>query len=119
MKKAVIAWALMAFPVLAAPETTSMVNWLFSSVLVVVIIFMLAWLLKKTRLVPNSAGQIKVVSAMPLGSKERLVVVQIKETQYLLGVTAHQINLLEKLDEPITREAPEFAQTLNKFLKKS
>lgn len=44
---------------------------------------------------------LKVVTAISLGQRERIVVVQAGATQLLLGVTANQISALHVLEEPI------------------
>ncbi|MGL4900085.1 MAG: FliO/MopB family protein, partial [Shewanella sp.] len=47
-----------------------------------------------------------------LGQKERLVLVQVGGQQYLLGVSAQQVNLIDKLAEPIEIESVSFADKL-------
>ena len=57
---------------------------------------------------------------MHLGAKEKLVVVQAGKQQLLLGVTAHQITLLETLDEPLVpnqESSADFSQSFAKLLK--
>ena len=43
----------------------------------------------------------KIVSSMPLGTRERLLLVDVGGKQLLLGVTATQINTLHVFDEPV------------------
>ena len=45
--------------------------------------------------------QIKIITAVPLGTKEKLVLIEAGNKQMLLGVTQHQINLIKELDEPL------------------
>ncbi|WP_427982212.1 flagellar biosynthetic protein FliO [Agarivorans sp.] len=87
----------------ASPPSTpiEIVSWLMSLALVLVTIFVCAWILKKTRLNQFSAGQAKVVSNLTLGARERVTVVEIGGQQYLLGITQHSINLLDKLETPL------------------
>ena len=62
----------------------------------------------------------KVVSSLPLGAKERLVVVQVGKEQLLLGVSQQQVALIKTLDEPLEIKefmAPEFSQQLSKWMK--
>ena len=86
-------------------------SWALSSLLVIGIILVLGWLLRRLRGASLLGGsrQLKVVSSLALGQRERLVVVQVGEEQYLLGVTAQQISGLGKLDIPL---APEQASKL-------
>lgn len=48
----------------------------------------------------NTAGM-KVVSSLPLGMKEKLVLVQVGDQQVLLGVTQHNISKIENFSHPV------------------
>ncbi|MGB2681421.1 MAG: flagellar biosynthetic protein FliO, partial [Candidatus Competibacter sp.] len=52
----------------------------------------LSWLLRRYAL-PRD-GLIRVVGGLPLGSRERLLLVEVDKTRLLLGVTATQIQTL-------------------------
>ncbi|MCF1426700.1 MAG: flagellar biosynthetic protein FliO, partial [Shewanella sp.] len=41
-----------------------------------------------------------------------LVLVEVGKQQYLLGVTPHQINLIDKLEEPLEVKVVSFAEQL-------
>lgn len=71
-------------------------------VLVVGLILVLAWFMRRFNqggIFNNSA--IKIMAAMPLGTRERLLVVDVAGQQILLGVTATQINTLHVFNEPV------------------
>ncbi|MBO1519181.1 flagellar biosynthetic protein FliO [Oceanisphaera pacifica] len=86
-------------------------SWALSSLLVIALILVLGWLLRRLRGAALLGGsrQLKVVSSLALGQRERLMVVQVGEEQWLLGVTPQQISSLGKLDTPL---APEQASRL-------
>ena len=70
--------------------------------LVVVAIVVASWLMRRI----NGVGlrgnvTMRVISAMPLGQRERLVLVEVGGTQLLLGVTAQGISHLHEFDPPI------------------
>lgn len=79
---------------------------LWSSLLVTVLalafVLALAWLflrlLKRSTALRSVDGRLppQVVQAVSLGARERVVVLQHDGHEYLLGVTASQINLLDK-----------------------
>ncbi|NTS76386.1 flagellar biosynthetic protein FliO [Catenovulum sp. SM1970] len=96
-----------AFPSFAEVPTlaSTIPSLLFSLVVVIAIVVALATILKKTSLVANKSNGMKVVSMLPLSTKERLIVVEVEGEQLLLGVTNNQINLLKKLDSPIAEKA--------------
>jgi flagellar protein FliO/FliZ len=92
-----------------------------SLLLVLLAVVIAAWILKKLQVGGNTANGLKVITSLNLGSKERLVVVQVGEKQLLLGLTGQQINLLDTLDEPIEIKSGvpvELSQTLARFTRK-
>ena len=52
----------------------------------------LSWLLRRYAL-PRD-GLIRVVGGLPLGARERLLLVEVDEVRLLIGITAHQIQAL-------------------------
>ena len=84
--------------VMANMNASSMI---VSLLMVLVLIVICAFILKRFNLVQQGGSQLKVVASLSLGSKERVIVVQAGDQQFVLGVTSQQINLLEKLSEPL------------------
>ena len=124
MKRYCLILFLFAMPLYAVENnaTAGLLQWLFSSLLVLGIIIALAWGLKKSRLVPQMGRpDFKVLFTLPVGYKEKLMVVQAGEQQLLLGVTAQQISFLTEINPPIaiTTPAPVFAQHLSRWMNKS
>ncbi|KJY92372.1 flagellar biosynthesis protein FliO [Vibrio neptunius] len=100
----------------------------FGSLLfVVAFILFLAWLLKRMR-VPAmiNQGGLNIVRQIPVGTRERIMIVQAGEEQFLVGVTAQSVQLISKLDTPLTQEeldksalaSSPFATQLTQLLKK-
>lgn len=78
----------------ALAETTL---WLM---LVVGLILLLAWLAKRFGGMHfRHHGSMRVVSVLPLGNREKIVLVQTGDKYLLLGVTPSQINTLQVFDE--------------------
>jgi flagellar protein FliO/FliZ len=88
--------------------------------LVVAIVIALGWAFKKLTLRLPGSRHIKIISTMPLGPKERLLVIEVQGKQRVLGVTAQSINLLFELENPLPEEklASDFHTQLQSFLKK-
>jgi flagellar protein FliO/FliZ len=84
--------------VMANMDAGSMI---LSLLMVLGLIIICALLLKRFNLTQQDVSQLKVVTSLSLGAKERVVVVQAGEQQLLLGVTAQQITLIEHLSEPL------------------
>lgn len=91
-----------------------------SLALVVGAIVVLALLYKKLQLKMPGSKHFKVVATLPVGQKERLLVVEIQGKQRVIGVTPHSVNFLFDLENPLPEEklASDFHTQLQSFLKK-
>lgn len=70
--------------------------------LVVVLIFALAWAVRRFGNVNvNARGALRVVGALSMGSRERVVLIEAGDKQILLGVAPGRVQTLHVLDEPI------------------
>jgi len=109
---------------LASPIGTSyLASTLLALLAILALIIGLAWLLKR---LPSSAlrspAQLKIITHLNLGQRERLVVVEVGHQQLLLGITSQQINCLHKLAEPLSVSSsiaskpvlPKFSQFMQK-----
>lgn len=94
------------------PALTTMSNMLGGLIIVLGLIFLLAYLVKRLKLVPTSHGVLKTLAVTPLGQREKMVLVEVDGQQYLLGVTNQQVTLIDKLDNPIKVEQDSFASRL-------
>lgn len=92
-------------------------------VFVVLLIFALAWLVRRMgRLQSVFGGSMKLLGGLSLGQRERAVLVQVGETQMLLGVAPGNVRTLHVFDEPVVTATPgttgdSFADKLNTVLK--
>ncbi|GGO63509.1 flagellar biosynthetic protein FliO [Bowmanella pacifica] len=79
---------------------------LLSLVVVIALVFMLGYIMRRFNVTQQGGGQMKVVGSMALGTRERILVIQVGEEQHMLGVTAQNINHLAKLDSPLEVAQP-------------
>lgn len=92
---------------------------------VLLLVFGCGWLVKRfSGMSGTRGGTIKVVSVLPVGTRERLALVEVGGQQLLLGVTAQQITTLHTFDEPVveateTKNNSEFAQKLHQMMSRS
>ncbi|MFK0314306.1 flagellar biosynthetic protein FliO [Pseudomonas sp. NPDC090233] len=93
--------------------------------LVVGLIFFLAWLLRRMQGAAPKGGQvIEIVGSRALGPRDRLLLVQVGKEQILIGHTPGSIEALHVMAEPVevpasARQAtPEFAQRLMELMGK-
>ena len=111
----------------AAPSTPGIGSAFVGLVLVLGLILGMAWLLKRMpgagRL--RQSDQLRVVSMLSLGTKERVAVIQVGGEQLLVGVSPGGISRLYLLPEPLQvapppalPALPDFAEMLAKRLRK-
>ena len=90
----------------AEPQTlsnpTSILSIFLSLLLVVGVVFMLAFIMRRFNVTHSGSAQLKVVASMMAGTRERVMVIEVAGEQHLLGITAHNINHLAKLTTPLT-----------------
>jgi flagellar protein FliO/FliZ len=79
-----------------------------------------AWLVKRSGGLPALRGgnALKVVAALSVGPRERVVLIELGGQQWLLGVTPTAINHLHHFAEPIVAagSGDEFASKLRQLL---
>lgn len=72
-------------------------------VCVIPLIFLTLWLFKKSMALRLSDNQdIKIINQMSLGSRERLLLLKVKQETILIGVTAQQITTLHVCNDSST-----------------
>ena len=86
---------------------------------VLLVILGLAWVARRFNLGNlGSASHMKVVSALPVGAKEKILLVEVEGKRLLVGVTAQQISLLQSLeDAPGEPASGDFANRMQALLK--
>ncbi|BBP45550.1 hypothetical protein THMIRHAS_09230 [Thiosulfatimonas sediminis] len=75
---------------------------LLSLIFILLIIFLAAWLLRRYGRFPGVAdGNLKVLGALSVGPRERILMLQVGKEQILVGVTSSKISKLHQLVEPV------------------
>lgn len=74
---------------------------LLFTLIALVIVIAMAWLLlkafKEFHSKQGKGNPIKLILTMPVGSRERLMVVTYREHEYFVGITPNGMTLLDKL----------------------
>jgi len=92
-------------------------------VFIIALIFVCAWLAKKM----NAGGfmgsqQLKLLGGLSVGTRERVVLIEVGDKQLLLGVAPGRVNALHVFDEPVINsqqpEMSEFAKKIQMVLRK-
>lgn len=90
-----------------APTAGGLAQVTFALLLVLVAIFAVAWVARRMRGFNNRVGDaIDVLADIPLGQKERAVLLRVGQKQILVGVAPGHINTLHVLDEPLDLKKP-------------
>ncbi len=92
-----------ALPSPALPSSSEqLVQVSLALIAVLFVIYAIAWLLKRNNSLNGLVNlPMKTVAALPMGTKEKIVLIEVGGKQILLGLTAHNINTLATFDEPI------------------
>lgn len=89
-------------PVVADPFSAASVAQLVLGLLFVIgLILLLAWLAKRTLNLTQNTRQIRMIAGLPLGAREKVVLIEVGKEQMLLGVAPGRVNLLTRFDEPV------------------
>lgn len=97
----VLPFDVMAQSTQSITNPTSVLSIFLSLLLVVAIIFALAYVMRRFNVTHGGGGQLKVVASMVAGAKERIMVIEVGDEQHMIGVTSHNISHLCKLENKI------------------
>ncbi|MBU2706857.1 flagellar biosynthetic protein FliO [Zooshikella marina] len=106
----------------AAPTTPPtawgmLIQVILALTVVLLVIFAAAWVVKRTGAIkPMTSPVIKNLAVMSVGSKERLVLVQIGDKQILLGISPAGMNTIHVFDQPIVTTKQEANNDFSKRL---
>jgi flagellar protein FliO/FliZ len=82
-------------------STSQYANLFLGLVAIIGFIFLVAWLLRRVGGVSTaSASAMKIVAGLSLGSRDRVVLLQVGEKQILVGASPGNISLIHAFDEP-------------------
>jgi len=91
-------------PVVGGGDIASL---LISMLIVIAVIVVLGWLYSRSRFIGGgSAEAIQIVASRALGTKERLMVVEVADQQLLIGMTASGVQTLHVFDKPVEINTP-------------
>ena len=104
---------------------TYLLKLILGLVVVLAMVFVFAWAMKKFHLAqPGGDGPIKMVSAIAVGQRERIVLLQVGEEQILVSLAPGRVEKLHELKTPVDassprgRESDGFRRRFNQLMKK-
>lgn len=95
----------------------------FGMIVVLSVMLGLAWILKRTgKFQAAAGGSLKILGGLSMGSRERVVLLQVGETQLLIGVAPGRVQALHVLDQPLEshdhHDGKGFAEQLGRMMGK-
>lgn len=110
-----------AQPPVKVNGVSSLLNVFVGLLFILGLILALAWFVKRIGQGGITANNhLRIVASLPLGTRERLALVDVGGKQILLGLTPQNINTLHVFDEPVidsaSAEPSEFALKLRSLL---
>jgi len=113
-----------AAPLVDPMAAGNFVQMFFGLAAVVALIIGLAWVMRRLGGVPGSAaGSLRVLAGLSMGTRERVVLIQVGETQLLIGVAPGRVQTLHVLEQPLPFDDGQlpkgnFAASLNAALRR-
>ncbi|MDI3322880.1 flagellar biosynthetic protein FliO [Pontibacterium granulatum] len=121
-----------AVPVAAVPTAAAPVSDPFSTeavlqlvlvlFFIIALILALAWFARRTMGAAQGGQHMRVVAGLPLGAREKVVLVEVGKEQMLLGVAPGRVNLITRFDEPVVDSSSQpnnvFGQRLAEVLQR-
>lgn len=108
-----------------SPRISTGQDWamvIFTFLGIILFILALGWAAKRFGgLSAMGVRDMKVVAALPLGSREKVAIIDVKGQQILIGITPQNINHIHTFDQPVVNVSDkvqsDFAQKLSHILK--
>lgn len=102
--------------------SSELLSFAASLIVVIAAIVAVGWLYSRSKSIGGNTDVINVVASRALGTKERLLLVEIADKQLLVGMTASQVQTLHVFESPVvaakqTSQAHGFASRLKSTLK--
>jgi flagellar protein FliO/FliZ len=87
----------------SAVGTEALGSVLIGLLAVLALIFLLAWLARKFKLLQSQTPglQIKLLASMPLSTREKVSLIEIGDQQFLIGVAPGSVNKLHHFEQSI------------------
>jgi flagellar protein FliO/FliZ len=110
-------------PAAGLPMAGNVAQTALSLLLVLGVIFALAWLLRRVQAVrPGQGGMLSVRGGLQVGAKERVLWIRAGGTDLLIGVAAGRVQTLHVFDQPpagvelpAAEPPPSFAEALRRL----
>ncbi len=94
--------AAVTLPAAAEPAIAGLLQVVLGLLVILLLIGGTAWLLRRfTHFQATAQGNMKILGGLPLGPRERVVLIQVGEKQLLVGVAPGRVQTLHVLEQPL------------------
>lgn len=94
--------AAVTLPAAAEPAIAGLLQVVLGLLVILLLIGGTAWLLRRfTHLQSTAQGNMKILGGLPLGPRERVVLIQVGDKQLLVGVAPGRVQTLHVLEQPL------------------
>ncbi len=98
--------------------STNLLEVTLNLALVLAAIVLLAWVFKRAQgFNQPAAGQLRVTATLPLGPKERILLLEVGEQQLVVGASSAGLNTLHVLDTPLPEHPQDDESFKDKLVK--
>lgn len=84
-----------------SPAAASLMKLLVGLIGVVAAVLIFSRVLSRMSFMPSGHDRFKVIASMPVGTRERIVLMQAGDRQIIVGVAPGRVSALHVLDEPL------------------
>jgi flagellar protein FliO/FliZ len=89
-------------PAAAEPAIAGLLQVVLGLLVILLLIGGTAWVLRRfTHLQSTAQGNMKILGGLPLGPRERVVLIQVGDKQLLVGVAPGRVQTLHVLEQPL------------------
>lgn len=101
----------------AQPLLPSLLQTTLALVFILAIIWAAAWLLRRASpLAMRQGSLLRLIASLPVGQRERVVIVEVGDEWLVLGVSAGNVTKLSTLPKQAQADAPAVAQSFQRLL---
>lgn len=98
---------------LAGPSEISLLRMVLALAAVLAVLIGGLWLVKRINVPRGAASSMKILGAVAVGQRERVVMLEVLDTVLVLGVTAGEVNTLHQFPRAQLPETPDNHPTSN------
>lgn len=86
-------------------STEAVLQLILGLLFVIALILLLAWIARRSLGVTQTGRHMRIITGLPLGAREKIILVEVGKEQILLGVAPGRVSLITRFEEPVVESA--------------